>query len=131
MTFSQGNQVDRTRHLHHHAYFFLIPFLLQLLITGGCASLPENTEQTPSTAIQNVDDTRFGQAVAQKSNLHPGKSGFLLLGNGLDAFVARVVLANLADRSLDVQYYLFHDDQVGGLLAYQLLQAADRGVRVR
>ncbi len=131
MIFSQEIRMDRTRHFHRHGHFFLFFVLWLLLVTGGCASLPENTEQTPSTVIQNVDDTRLGPAVALKSSLHPDKSGFLLLGNGLDAFVARVVLANLADRSLDVQYYLFHDDQVGGLLAYQLLQAADRGVRVR
>ncbi len=40
-------------------------------------------------------------------------------------------MASLADHSLDVQYYLFHNDLVGGLVAYQLLQAADRGVRIR
>lgn len=123
--------MDRIRHLHHHGFFYLFSVLLLMLVTGGCASLPENSDQTPSTAIRNVDGTRIGQIVAGKSSQHPGKSGFLLLGDGLDAFVARAVLANLADRSLDVQYYLFHDDLVGGLLAYQLLQSADRGVRVR
>jgi len=30
-----------------------------------------------------------------------------------------------------VQYYLYHDDLVGRLLTWQLLQAADRGVRIR
>jgi len=63
--------------------------------------------------------------------VHPGESGFHLLGNGLDAFVARAVLAHVAERSIDVQYYLYHDDLVGRLLTWQLLQAADRGVRVR
>jgi len=62
---------------------------------------------------------------------HPGKSGFRLLGNGLDAFVARAVLAALAERSIDVQYYLYHDDLVARLFTDQLLKAADRGVRVR
>jgi putative cardiolipin synthase len=62
---------------------------------------------------------------------HPGESGFHLLGSGLDAFVARAVLAGLAQRSLDVQYYLYHDDLTGRLFTHQLLKAADRGVRVR
>lgn len=62
---------------------------------------------------------------------HPGKSGFLPLSNGLDAFVARLALADTAERTLDVQYYLFHDDATGRLFAAYLLQAADRGVRVR
>jgi putative cardiolipin synthase len=62
---------------------------------------------------------------------HAGQSGFLLLGNGLDAFVARALLAHTAERSIDVQYYLYHDDLVSRLFTDQLLKAADRGVRVR
>ena len=36
-----------------------------------------------------------------------------------------------ADRTLDVQYYIWHDDLSGNLLFEALLRAADRGVRVR
>ena len=63
--------------------------------------------------------------------MHPGKSGYLLLGNGLDAFVARVVLAQRAERSIDTQYYMIHNDVVGSLFLDQLYKAAERGVRVR
>jgi putative cardiolipin synthase len=61
----------------------------------------------------------------------PGKSGFYLLDNGLDAFVARVALARAAERSIDAQYYLLHDDLTGALFIHELYKAADRGVRVR
>ncbi len=105
--------------------------MLGPLFVGGCTSLPENSGRTSSLALEDVNNTRLGAAVEEKSRIHPGQSGFLLLGNGLDALVARAGLASLADKSLDVQYYLFHDDLVGGLLIYQLLQAADRGVRIR
>lgn len=54
-----------------------------------------------------------------------------LLPNGLDAFVGRAGLARLAERSIDVQYYMFYQDTVGRLLIKELLNAADRGVRVR
>jgi putative cardiolipin synthase len=37
-------------------------------------------------------------------HMHPGESGYLLLGNGLDAFAARVLLAHFAERSIDTQY---------------------------
>jgi putative cardiolipin synthase len=109
----------------------LAVLLLPLLVTCGCTSLPGNSDRIASTAFEDAGSTRLGSAAGQMSRSYPGQSGFLLLGNGLDALVARAALAALADRSLDVQYYLFHDDLVGGLLAYQLLQAADRGVRVR
>jgi len=51
--------------------------------------------------------------------------------HGLDAFVARAILARKAERSIDLQYYMFHQDTVGRLLLVELLAAADRGVRVR
>jgi len=62
---------------------------------------------------------------------HPGKSGIYALPRGRDAFAARGLLAAAAERSLDVQYYIWHGDSVGYLLFESLWQAAERGVRVR
>jgi putative cardiolipin synthase len=101
------------------------------LLVGGCSSLPADFERPASTAISDTGQTRLGRSLAPQLREHPGKSGFLPLGNGLDAFVARLALAEVAERTLDVQYYLFHDDATGRLLAAYLMRAADRGVRVR
>ncbi|MCB1559713.1 MAG: phospholipase D family protein, partial [Xanthomonadales bacterium] len=76
-------------------------------------------------------DSTLSEAVATSIAGHPGLSGFHLLANGLDAFAARVLLADKAERTIDAQYYLFHDDLTGNLLLQHLLAAADRGVRVR
>jgi putative cardiolipin synthase len=62
---------------------------------------------------------------------HPGQSGARLLPDGLDAFALRVLSARAAERSIDVQYYIWHSDATGQFLAHELLRAADRGVRVR
>ncbi|MEA3231588.1 MAG: phospholipase D family protein [Thermodesulfobacteriota bacterium] len=102
-----------------------------LLVMSGCATLPTNFERLESHAYTETANTTYGIRVSDMSAAHPGKSGFHLIGNGLDAFVARAVLAHLAERSIDVQYYLYHDDLVGRLFTDQLLKAADRGVRVR
>jgi len=45
--------------------------------------------------------------------------------------VARVALIETARASLDLQYYIFSDDTTGRIIINQLLEAADRGVRVR
>ena len=106
--------------------------LLGLLALGGCASLPDNSDRTESLHYTDTDDTHLGKLVEQRLPAHAeGQSGYLLLPDGLDAFVARAVLAQKAERSIDTQYYMWHGDEVGNLLAYQLLLAADRGVRVR
>lgn len=53
------------------------------------------------------------------------------LTDGQSAFAARVHLARTAQRSLDLQYYIWHGDLSGTLLFDEVRRAADRGVRVR
>lgn len=59
------------------------------------------------------------------------QSGFYLLSNNADALVARLALTSVAEHTLDIQYYIFHNDASGHLLAFNIIQAADRGVHVR
>ena len=102
-----------------------------ILLIAGCATLPKDFDRPESYALTDTENTAFGKTQAKERASHPGKSGFHLLGNGLDAFVARAVLSSHAERSIDVQYYLYHNDLVGRLFTDLLLKAADRGVRVR
>jgi len=102
-----------------------------LLLIGGCASLPSNIERSESHAFQGTATTRLGQVSQTALKSHPGDSSFRPLQNGVDALLARIVLAEAAERSLDVQYYIWHDDLTGKHFAHALLRAADRGVRVR
>ncbi len=64
-------------------------------------------------------------------HLRGGESGIVALREGTDAFAARYLLAEAAERTLDVQYYIWHNDVAGGLLFDALRRAAARGVRVR
>ncbi|WP_237056934.1 phospholipase D family protein [Microbulbifer sediminum] len=74
----------------------------------------------------------MAQAVIRESEgKSPEHSGFMLLPEGLAAYVTRVVLIEQARVSLDLQYYAFKDDTAGNLMTSKLLEAADRGVRVR
>ena len=106
------------------------PWVVALLLLGGCASLPDNTGKAESHHVRDPQ-TRLARSVEIPAAAHPGLSAFHLLGDGLDALAARVLAANAAERTIDAQYYLFHDDLTGGLLLDRLLAAADRGVRVR
>jgi putative cardiolipin synthase len=49
----------------------------------------------------------------------------------MEAFTARIAIIEHAERSLDVQYYIWHDDLTGKVLQSRLLHAGNRGVRVR
>jgi phosphatidylserine/phosphatidylglycerophosphate/cardiolipin synthase-like enzyme len=97
----------------------------------GCASLPPNAGRPETSALSDTSDTRLGRAIAPLIAAHPGKSGIHAMPIPTDAFAARIVLADLADKSLDVQYYIWHGDDTGNLLFEALWKAAERGVRVR
>jgi len=105
--------------------------LIGIVLACGCATLPTDFDKPTSCAFTDTRDTVLGRYVASQKRDNPEPSGFLLLANGLDAFVARAVLAEHAQRGIDAQYYLYHNDLVGWLFSYFLLRAADRGVRVR
>jgi putative cardiolipin synthase len=100
-------------------------------LAAGCASLPSPEGRTASSALTDTSQTRLGVAVAPAVAAHPGKTAIHPLFDPRDAFAARVLLANAAERSIDAQYYIWHGDTVGNLVFQALRQAAERGVRVR
>ncbi len=102
-----------------------------LLLIGGCASLPTGYERPESYALQDTASTLLGQVGRDALKAHPGQGACRPLPDGVNALAVRMVLAEKAERSLDVQYYIWHHDLTGRLFAYALLRAADRGVRVR
>lgn len=104
---------------------------LALLAAGGCATLNTNVHKQPTSALRPVADTPSTRYVKSETDAHPGESGFRLLVRNNNALMSRVVLADHAEHSIDLQYYIFADDATGRLLAQRLLAAADRGVRVR
>lgn len=99
-----------------------------LIGTCGCARLPENKDRTASFAFDDTESTFLGRLFAGTC---PHRSGVIVLKSGLDAFVARAVLIDKAERSVDLQYYMYHQDTIGRLLNQRLIEAADRGVRIR
>jgi len=111
---------------------FIPVFLVALVMLTGCATtLPTDVQRTPSTAIVNYDTTSTGQLSEEAALRHPGKSGFAIIRKGRPAFTGRIAMTAIAEKSLDLQYYIWEPDTTGRILALRLVEAADRGVRVR
>jgi cardiolipin synthase C len=87
--------------------------------------------ETSLPGQQNTADMRLANVVRLLARAHPEKSGVVPLAEGRDAFAARAFLADAAERTIDVQYYIWHNDMSGTLLLRALHRAAERGVRVR
>src|SRR3954453_21965728 len=105
--------------------------VLLLAMLSACAGLPPQTGRIETHAVEPSDSTRLGAAFAPQERRHPDETAFHLLPDGVDALLSRIVLADAADRTLDLQYYIWHDDLTGRHLANAVLRAADRGVRGR
>lgn len=101
------------------------------LVAAGCAQLAPRPELRPDVAVPVGLGTPLDERIAASEAGHPGQSGFRLVSEGPEAFAIRSYSAFSAGRSLDVQTYIWHQDGTGIFLAYRLLQAADRGVKVR
>src|SRR4249920_1816066 len=83
------------------------------------------------TGLEHTATTRLGQFFGSAAAAHPGLSGFSLLSQAREAFIARLALADLAEQSLDMQYYMWDGDTTGRIIVDRVMRAADRGVRVR
>ncbi|AZQ11041.1 MULTISPECIES: phospholipase D family protein [Shewanella] len=105
--------------------------LFGCMTLGGCASLPELKDVEKSIKLTSPEDSLIAGYLAEPLSQHPGQSAVLPLFDGLDAMVARLALIQSASSSIDLQYYIFRNDDTGRLLAWQLMEAAERGVRVR
>jgi len=115
----------------HRTPLLTAAWVVSAFFLGGCASLPPLNGRVTTTAITDTIDTRLGQAVRDAAAANPDQSGIYPLNIPQDAFASRALLARAADRSLDVQYYIWHGDATGYLMLGELWNAAERGVRVR
>jgi putative cardiolipin synthase len=95
------------------------------------ATLPDDVERTPSSAFDRPETTIAGRMFQSAMAKHPGQSGFAIMPSGATAFRARNAMMRIAEKTLDAQYFSWESDQAGRILIHQLLEAADRGVRVR
>ncbi|WP_199508565.1 MULTISPECIES: phospholipase D family protein [unclassified Psychrobacter] len=135
-------------------YLLLILVLVLIVPLSACQSLPPEPHLAKSlvlserinTLYQKTNDaaaqdntvggasteaTDLVAAISEQNEIHPDLSGYHPIVTGANAFAARSILTGMAKRTIDVQYYIWHDDQAGQLLLRDLWDAAERGVIVR
>jgi putative cardiolipin synthase len=101
-----------------------------ILVISGCAGLPRHVQKTPSVAFQKPETTALGHIVAG-GEVGKNLSGIRLLSSGDEALASLIALADHAERTLDIQYYIIQQDESTRTLLHHVRLAADRGVRVR
>lgn len=122
--------ISRARRIALWGAFIVVTLVASGLLLADHLT-PPNTG-APSYALPvAADHTALDRELAPLLARNPGMTGAITLVDGIDAFAARAMSARQAGRSLDLQYYIWHDDLTGHLLAREAWRAAERGVRVR
>jgi cardiolipin synthase C len=101
-----------------------------VLVVSGCAGLPRNVDKTRTVAFEKPETTTLGRIV-DSDEMGKNLSGIRLLSSGDEALASLIALADHAERTLDIQYYIIHEDDSTRTLLHHVREAADRGVRVR
>jgi putative cardiolipin synthase len=102
-----------------------------MAVLSACSTISTDTTKTYEAHIPVSTETPLGQVYTEWGALHDTDSGFIPLTDGLAAFGARLRLIEAAVQSIDMQYFLMKPDDAGSIIAGSLLEAADRGVRIR
>jgi cardiolipin synthase C len=100
------------------------------LLMSGCVGLPRHVEKSRSAALPNPETTTLGRLVTSAES-NKNLSGIRLLSSGEEALADLIALADHAEHTLDIQYYIIDQDQSGRTLLHHVRLAAERGVRVR
>jgi putative cardiolipin synthase len=119
-----------------YSRFIFISGIFLLLLVSGCAfksglkekivQLPESHAKPPATTgilahLSNDITAKYGDEY----------SGFRILDKSLDGLKWRLALIDSAVSSIDVLTYLWYPDHSGRILLDRVIQASQRGVKVR
>lgn len=106
---------------------------LAAALLSGCATVQSRHDyaRPASVALAHPEQTAFGARFDSLATAHSGASGFHILNAGVDGLLARVQMIDAAQKTLDLQYFIFRGDTTGHLVIDALTRAAARGVAIR
>lgn len=111
---------------------FILMAIIPVLLMTSCSSLepiPDEVDAGAYACMQYYDPE--GDPFQKNTGELVPESSLLTINKSKKALEWRQALADKAEHSLDIQYFLWQPDDTGRLLLHHVLKAADRGVRVR
>ncbi|WP_119969689.1 phospholipase D family protein [Shewanella japonica] len=109
-------------------YILLLCYVFAFIVSG-CASKVDFAPLEKQYKFNPPTDTSLANYI--NSQKKPNLTGIKALSDGIDAFIARLAMIDSAQKSIDLQYYIYRNDETGKILTLFLYNAAERGVRVR
>ena len=111
----------------------LKPFLFIFLsVFLACSENKNNALETDfCSQIHRNEAITLSDELNDVAELMKTKTGVYVLEDGSGSLVARAWLCEYAEKTIDIQYFIFSTDNVGLIACDYLVRAADRGVKIR
>lgn len=131
-TINRNTQLQQ-KHDNQPATSWLIVISSCLFLSlSACSTLPKQETIKPEYAFDtDTQDTDLAKIITPLKSQNPELTGYHVLYDPLEAIAARINLIEKAEKTLDLQYYIWDNDKIGSLALYKIIEAADRGVKVR
>jgi len=108
-----------------HCLFFI------LLLVSCKNETAKNVNNDFCSNIHRNDSVTLSNELEVFNNQMESQTGVYVLEDGSGSMVARAWLTEYAEKTIDIQYFIFSTDNVGLIACDYLIRAADRGVKVR
>jgi len=106
--------------------------LAGVLVLAACTPVPLDAPKLVTRAVIAPATASLQQSAGILSRgRHPAHSSLIPMVEGNEALGARLRIMEAAEHTIDLQYFLMKQDLAGALISQGMLDAADRGVRVR
>jgi cardiolipin synthase C len=107
---------------------------ISLIVLFSCS---ESSNEIPPqekdfcASIHIEDSISLSDALIGLEDSMKAKTGVYVLEDGGGSLITRAWLSEHAEKTIDIQYFIFSSDNVGLIACDYLVRAADRGVKVR
>jgi len=107
-------------------------YIVVLIVLASCTEKKSFSVDTDFCLnIHRNDSVTLSKELEDVAVLMNSKTGVYVLEDGSGSMVARAWLSEYAEKTIDIQYFIFSTDNVGLIACDYLIRAADRGVKVR
>ena len=130
---SQNTQIQQQYNTRNSRSKILLALSCSILLSlSACTTLPKQQNIQPEYAYDiDTQQTDLAKIITPLKQQNPELTGYHVLYDPLEAIAARINLIERAEKTLDLQYYIWDNDKIGSLALYKIIEAADRGVKVR
>lgn len=105
--------------------------ILIIFIFSACSPLTSINHEVRTSYKPHYNIFQSFIAQPYQEELKMGKDGGLIIADGTSALLHRLAFVQMAQKSIDIQTYIFKNEFTSFLLTHELLEAANRGVRIR